>query len=238
MIVVRDEIENIIKSIQSTGSIDVWVDNTGSYTVTTSSTGNLEIGFKVVLKYADSSLDRDVILTDVTDTTFTFDGSGISQPTTWEMALYFEIGHQRELHKKYTNKAKAINKRVQEYPLFWLFTNFTKEPGDEEFTEFSTELSGAIVDFTKLEYYEEQRIENKYKPVLYPYYELMVNAFNSNRKKFVLPYGNKRVEFGQTDRPFFGSENPEANILPQFTDAIEWSVSLDWFKEKNNCQQV
>ena len=241
MIVVRDEIEEIIMSIQSTGSIDSWVDNTGSYTVGTSDIGNLQEGFKVVLKYADSINDRDVVLTsvDTINDTFTFEGNNISQPDSWEMALYFEFGHQKELHKKYTNKAKAKNKRVQEYPLFWLFTNFTQTEGDREYIEFSTELGGAIVDFTDLTYYEEQRIENVYKPVLYPYYYLMVNAFNSStyRKKFVRPFGEKTILFNQTDRPFFGSDNPEANVLPQFTDAIEWGVSLDWFLESNNCQQ-
>lgn len=243
MIVVRDEIEEIILSIKSSGSVTGWVDNVGSYTVTTSSIGNLQAGFKVVLKYdSDSKLNRDIIVTSVdsANNTFTFSGTGITQPDNWEMAVYFEIGHQKELHKKYLNKAKSLNKRVQEYPLFWLFTNFTQTEGDNEYTEFSTELSGAIVDFTELNLYEEQRIEQKYKPVLYPLYELMLQAFNNNtyKKKFVTPFGAKKILFTQTDRPFFGSDNPEANILPGYTDAIEWGVNLDWFLEKNNCQQV
>lgn len=243
MIVVRDEIEEIILSIKSSGIVTGWVDNTGSYTVTTSSIGNVQVGFKIVLKFnSDSKLNRDVIITNIDsiNNTFTFSGANITQPDEWEMAIYFEIGHQKELHKKYENKAMSVNKRVQEYPLFWLFTNFDETEGDNEYIAFSTDLGGAIVDFTELNLYEEQRIEQKYKPVLYPLYELMVNAFNSMpyKQKFVRPFGAKKILFTKQDRPFFGSETPEANILPQYTDAIEWNVSLDWFLESNNCQQV
>jgi hypothetical protein len=242
MIVVRDEIENIVNSFKSSGAVDSFVDNTGSYTITTSSIGNLQAGFKVVLQYSDTSLNRDVVISaiDSINNTFTFSGTSITQPDTWEMALYYEYGHRIELHKKYTNKAKSGNKRIQEYPLIWLFTDFTQEPGNGEYIEFSTELGGAIVDQTEYKLYEDERITQKYKPVLYPIFELFESAFNTatNKKKFVTTFGeNGEIRLSQTDRPFFGSSDVNANILPQYTDAIEWGVSLNWFLESNNCQQ-
>lgn len=242
MIVVREEIEEIVNSFKSSGAVTLFVDNTGSYTITTTDIGNLQVGFKLVLKYADTSLNRDVVLTaiDSINNTFTFSGANITQPLTWEMALYYEYGHRVELHKKYTNKAKSTNKRVQEYPLIWLFTDFTQEPGNNEYIEFTTDLGGAIVDKTELNLYEDDRIAQKYKPILYRLFELFQDAFNSptNKKKFVRAYGSGNIKLSQIDRPFFGSEDVNANILPQYTDAIEWGVTLDWFLENNNCQQV
>lgn len=240
MIVVRDEIEEIMLSIKSTGSVAAWVDNTGSYTVTTTDLGNLQSGFKVVLIYSDTSLNRDVILTsiDSTTNTFTFDGIGITQPDSWEMALYFEIGHRIELNKKYENKAKAINKRVQEYPLIWLYTDFEQTPSDIEDSAFETTLQGAIVDFTQKELYEEQRIEQKFIPVLYPLLELIDEQFNKlpYNKKFITPYGvDKDIDFITTDRPFFGSADKNKNVLPDYTDAIEWQTQLVWKNQGSTC---
>ncbi len=242
MIVVRDEIEKIVLSIKSSGSVDLWTDNTGSYTITTSDLGNLQSGFKIVLRYSDSSLDRDVVITsiDSVDKKFTFSGTGIQEPDTWEMALYFESGHQKELHKKYTNKAKSINKRVQEYPLVWLFRNFEEEQNDDGgYIDFTTDLQGAVADFSSIELYDEDRIDEKYIPVLMPYLELIQEAFNtgSNLRKFVVPFGQEKIKLNKIKRPFFGSEDPQANILPQITDAIQWGSTLNWREEENNCQQ-
>ena len=157
------------------------------------------------------------------------------------MALYFESGHQKELHKKYTNKARSGNKRVQEYPLVWLFRNFEEEPiGDGGYIDFTTDLQGAIADFSQIELYDEDRIDEKYIPVLMPYAKLIEDAFNigNNLKKFVVPFGQEKIKLSRIKRPFFGSQDPEANILPQITDAIEWGVTLNWREEENNCQQV
>lgn len=239
MIVVRDEIGLIIDSIRSNGNVTSYVDNTGSYTITTDSLGNLQAGFKVVLIYADTSLNRDVWVSsiDSINNTFTFNGTGITEPLTWELAIYYEYGHRIELNKKYTNKAVSTNKMVQEYPLIWLYTDFEQIPSDLESAEFETTLQGAIVDFSKKELYEEDRIEESFKPVLYPILELIDNAFNGVEKyRFITPYGvDKEIRFLTTDRPFFGSSDQSANVLPQVTDAIEWQVDLNWAEEGNVC---
>ncbi len=240
MIYVRDKIEEIVNSIKSNGTVAGFVDNTGSYTITTSDIGNLQADFKVLLEYSDTTLNRDVIITsiDSDNNTFTFAGTGITQPDTWGIALYFEVGHRVELNKKYQNKGKTINKRVQEYPLFWLYTDFEKNPSDIEDVDFETTLQGALVDFTQKDLYEEQRIEQKFKPVLYPIIELIDEAFNSTPYygQFITLYGtDKDIDFTVIDRPFFGSADQNANVLPQYTDAIEWQTNLMWAKEGSVC---
>jgi hypothetical protein len=240
MIEVREEIEEIVNSFKSSGSISLWIDNTGSYTVGTSDIGNLQAGFKVVLTYADTSLNRDVILTsiDSNNNTFTFNGTGIAQANGWEMALYFEVGHRIELNEKYTNKAKSINKYVHEYPLFWLYTDFERSISDVDQAEFNTVLQGAIVDFTQKELYEEQRVTNKFVPILYPYLELFHKALNTlpYYSKFVTPYGtSKEIDILTTDRPLFGSSDDNAHVLSQTTDAIEWQIEVIWKKQGSVC---
>ena len=239
MIVVRDEIKEIIDTIRSFGTVTSYIDNAGSYTITTPSLGNIQAEFKVILQYADTSLNRDVWITSIDSlaNTFTFSGTGITQPDTWEMALYYEYGHRIELHKKYTNKAASINKLVQEYPLIWLYTDFEQTPSPSENAAFETTLQGAIVDFSQKELYEDQRIEDNFKPVLYPILELVDQAFNGFEKyRFITPYGiDKEIRFITTDRPFFGSADQSANVLPQVTDAIEWQTELSWAKEGSVC---
>ena len=72
MIIVRDEIEAIVLSVKSSGTVDTWVDNTGSYTVSTNDLGNLQSGFKIVLIYADTSLNRDVWIDSIDSVNNTF----------------------------------------------------------------------------------------------------------------------------------------------------------------------
>ena len=237
MIVVKNVIRDVILTAQSTGTVDAWTDNSGSYTITTD-VADLEVGFKVVLIYADTTLNQDVIITSITGTTaFTFSGTSITQPATWEMALYFEVGNRNELNRKYLNKAKSINKMVQEYPLVWLYTNFDQEPSESTGIDFTTDLTFSLVDFTEKNLYEEDRITNKYIPVLYPYLALIKTAFNArpSRDNFIIEYGNKGIDFSTMDFPFFGSQDQKENVLPEITDAIEFGIKLQWRRDKTLC---
>lgn len=236
MRVVKEIIKQIVLSIKSTGIVDTWTDNTGSYTIGTT-IGNLQAGFKVVLIYADTTLNRDVVITSITDDSFTFTGTGISEPLSWEMAIYFEVGNRVELNKKYLNKAKSLNKRVQEYPLVWLYTNFREVPSEFTSIHFTTDLTLALADFSERNLYEEDRLTNKYKPVLYPYFELLKQAFNTrpNKDYFAIPWGQKGIEFTNMDFPYFGSQDQKENVLPEITDAIEFEVALNWRKEYTSC---
>ena len=240
MIVVRDEIEEIVMSVQSSGSVTSFVDNLdGTYAIGLDAIGNLQAGFKILLKYADASLNRDAVIDSISGSEITITDTKLTQPDTWEMALYFEVGHRAELIKKYINKAKSTNKKVQEYPLFWLYTDCQETPGEQgTYTEMVTTLQSAIVNRTEKELYEENRIEQKFKPVLYPLYELITGAFNSStyKQKFVTSFGNTEIKFQKIDRPFFGSIAEDKNVLPQITDAIELEYELKWFKQETNCQ--
>ena len=107
MILIRDKIEEIVMAIQSSGSVNSYVDNTDSYTITTNGTdtmGGLGIGTKVVLIYSDTTLNRDVVITSLTSTTFTFSGTGILEPDSWKMAIYFDVGSRIEIVHKYNTK--------------------------------------------------------------------------------------------------------------------------------------
>ncbi len=241
MILVRDKIEEIVMAIQSSGTVDSYVDNTGSYTITTNGTdtmGGLGIGTKVVLIYSNTTLNRDVVITSLTSTTFTFSGIGISEPDSWEMAIYFDVGHRIELNKKYSNKGKATNSMVQRYPLFWLYTDFEMEEGNGEYIAFETTLQAAIVDFSNAISYEEDRVTDVFIPVLYPYMEMIETAFNTApyKRNFVTIMGEEsRIRFKSVDRPFFGSADQSKSVLPQYTDAIELEIKLKWMIDSCSC---
>lgn len=237
MIVVKEEIRDLILSIKSSGNVNSMVDNgNGTFTINTDSIGNLAVNFKVVLIYSDTTLNKDVKINSLTDTSFTFTSSGLTQPVSWQMALYFEVGSRIELVKKYQNKAKSVNKYVQEYPLVWLYTGFEHTPSEMEAAEYQTTLQFALVDFSEKELYEEQRLTDSFKPVLYPILELIDSAFNGiYKRKFVTTYGKKEIELMYVDRPFFGSADKSANVLPEITDAIEFQVELHWRESIDVC---
>ena len=239
MIDVRNIIESIVLSVQSSGNVNSFTDNlNGTYTIETDSTGNLQESFRVVLQYPDTSLNRDIVIISLTDTSFTFEGIDITEPESWLMSLYFEVGHRIELNKKYLNKEKSANKMVKEFPLFWLYSDFELRPSDIDNVAFETTLLGALVDLSKEDLYEEQRIEQKFEPILYPIMELIDAAFNNirNKENFVITYGTgKNIDFLIVDRPFFGSADQSKNVLPKITDAIEWQTELKWRENINIC---
>ena len=241
MILVRDKIEEIVMAIQSSGSVDSYVDNTGSYTITTNGTdtmGGLGVGTKVVLIYSDTTNNRDAVIDSLTGTTFTFSGTGISQPVSWKMAIYFDVGHRVELNKKYSHKGKVSNSMVQKYPLFWLYTDFEMEEGNGEYIAFETTLQAALVDFSNATSYEEDRVADVFIPVLYPYLEMIETAFNvaPYKRNFVTVFGeDSRIRFKTVDRPFFGSADKNESVLPQYTDAIEIEMNLKWMIDSCSC---
>lgn len=237
MIVVRDEIQAIINSIKSSGTVDSFTDNLdGTYTIITSDIGNLQAGFKINLIYSDSSLNKSFTIDSLTATTITFAGANLTAPDSWEMALYFESGSRTELNKKYNNKAKSDNKYINEFPLIWLYSGYERRPSDFEAAKFETTLQFALVNPNLKDKYEETRIEDNFKPILYPYLELINEAFNNEYKyKFVLNYGESELDFIELDRPFFGSADQNANVLPQPSDAIEFQVDLRWRIESGVC---
>lgn len=242
MILIRDIIEEIVMAIQSSGSVDTWADNTGSYTITTGgddTMGGLGIGTKVVLIYSDTTLNRDVVITSLTDNTFTFSGTNITEADSWEMAIYFDVGSRTEMIHKYNTKSKLNNSKVQKFPLFWLYTDFEEEAGNGEYIAFETILQAALVDQSDATSYEEDRVTNKFIPVLYPYIEMIETAFNTApyKRNFVTTYGeDKKIKLNKIDRTFFGSADKKKSVLPVITDAREIEINLKWMIGTCECQ--
>jgi hypothetical protein len=240
MIVINDIIEEIVLSLVNTNDVVSFTDNLdGTYTIETTGINDIEESFKVVLIYSDTTQNRDVIVSSISGNKFTFSGTNIPDPINWKLALYFEPGHRVELNKKYLNKAKSTNKKIQEYPLFWLYKDLEERPSDFDNVEFETTMQFALVDFTEKDLYEDQRIEQKFKTVLYPLLVKINDQFNKipYKNHFVTMYGNKEIDFIKTDRPFFGSADQSKNVMPEPTDAIECQVDLLWREEGSVCSK-
>ena len=235
MIVVYDQIKALILSLRNQSDVLSFTDNgDGTYTIESTDIYDLQADFKVVLEYSDTTLNRDVIVDSISGNTFTFSGTGITEPDTWFMAIYFEQGHRIELNKKYENKAKSTNKKIQEYPLVWLYSDYEKRPSENENVSFETTLQFALVDFSQMNLYEDQRIEQKFKPVLYPYIELIDEEINRNSYSYKIHNGwgfESTINLTIFDRPFFGSDDQSKNVLPQVTDAIEFQSTISWIVE-------
>jgi hypothetical protein len=175
MINVREKIETIVNSIRSSGSvISITINLDGTYTIFTKTTGNLQSSFKVLLMYTDSSQNRDVYVDSVDSNSFTFSSQALGSPVAWQMSLYYEYGTRAEMNQKYINKGKAANKLISEYPFFWLYTPISEQVNLIEPLYTRTTIRGSIVNQSRRDMYEENRINQKFKPVLYPYFELRI----------------------------------------------------------------
>jgi len=242
-ILIRDIIEEIVMAIQSSGGIDTWLDNgDDTFTITTNGDdmmGGLGVGTKVVLIYSDTTLNKDVVIIELTSNTFTFSSANTTEPDSWKMAIYFDVGSRTEIVHKYNTRSKLNNSKVQKFPLFWLYTDFEQEAGNGEYIGFETILRAALVDQSDATSYEEDRITNKFIPVLYPYIEMIETAFNiaPYKRNFVTTYGeDKNIKFNKYDRTFFGSADKKKSVLPVITDAIEIEIDLKWMIGTCECQ--
>ena len=229
-IYIKDELEDIVDAMKSSGDIDSISESGGAYTITTNDgTGNLEDDFKVKIG------DLYFRVSTVTDTTFKVTSStDISSETTWEMFLYFGFGSRLEIANILTLKGRE---HEEKFDLIWLFTNYRETfPEDDETIDREVDITFAIVTNSEpsLKLTASQRYDQKFKTILYPLFKLLRSEIESS-DKLIFEIG-ERLGVEKFDRFFYGSDESGRNVLNEPTDAIEFKTSIKFKNQySNNC---
>ncbi len=226
IIEVPDVIASIISEMESTGnviSINETALGSGIWLITTSSTGNLEDNFKVEISDVLYRVDN------VTNTTFTIKGSSLSGLATETWTMYFakEIGHRVEVAGRLTRVAK--DKRGQErWDLIWLVTdNEEVTPLENNNNYAEVEIIIIIATDTTKDLTTQQRLDQKFTPILSPIFRLFIRKLNDS--KLLIRNPGERSNPTKVNRYYYGVQNEEGNemmILNTESDAIEFSTTI------------
>ena len=129
-------------------------------------------------------------------------------------SVYFEFGHPIELN----NIIKMKGRQLQ-YPAIFLFVDIEETRNIQgRWGTISPTL--IIVNETEQTYLASQRLENSFKPILYPIYELLINEIENSSY-----FSGTQVVHGKRDHYFYGSDmNEGKSSFDQKFDAIELNI--------------
>lgn len=135
------------------------------------------------------------------------------------MALmpFYMFGHRLEISKRLTEKDKDKVYKKQKYPLIALRMDIQESVSKGV---WSYTLNLAIINYTDKKWNAEERMENIFKPVLYPIYERLMRELQFSGL-FFWPGNQDYPEHTKIDRPFWGTENQEGNVKNIFNDPID-----------------
>ncbi len=135
-----------------------------------------------------------------------------------ETTPYYQYGHIAEISDILKNMEGDPVNRNRKFPLIILRLD---NPGqvDDEIVRWNLNL--AIVTFTDAGYRAPERLENVFKPVLFPLYELFIDALKLSPH---FSWDGNYPEHTKIDRYYWGSTSGFRNAKQIFddpTDAIE-----------------
>ena len=135
--------------------------------------------------------------------------------------LKYEYGHPKEIQQTLMEKTKSLATKDDKYPLLILFLDFEEERG-QSVKKYVTEASVNMVLITATDrnYKAAERLENIFKPILWPLYEEFVYRcqmspmFDTN-EQFKIPHDKKDQYFYSADLA------KEQNVFAAYLDAVE-----------------
>jgi hypothetical protein len=143
---------------------------------------------------------------------------------------YYMYGHRAEINNRLENLSKGKTTKLQKYPLVALKLD-VEESVEGGISSF--DLNIGLFAITKENYNAEERVENVFKPILYPLYELFFEKLAS--AGIFLIKGSTKPEHTKVDRPFYGTQDTEGNIKRIFSDPLDCVEILNLKLKKRNC---
>ena len=144
--------------------------------------------------------------------------------------LNYLYGYLSEINETLAQDSKAGGTFAQnKYPLIWLVQPFTidrKLPGYYG----ETKLQVFIINGSKQDWKAPQRMENNFKPVIYPIYEELFTQLRIASDVFE---GINIDDHSFTDRPYWGTDQQKA--IDDVFDCREISGLSLKVQDKQNC---
>jgi hypothetical protein len=136
---------------------------------------------------------------------------------------YYMYGHRREIDNRLLEKYEDKVFKYQRYPLIALACPIPEviNGGVLEYT-----LNLAILCSTDKGYNAEERMENVFKPILYPLYEEFFDALRDSGL-FMWPGNQERPQHTKVDRFYYGTQFSEGTEVSIFTDPLDAVEIID-----------
>lgn len=155
-----------------------------------------------------------------------------------DLEPYYMPGHPREIANRLNLKDRDSVEKFQKWPLIYLLTDIKQSHG--EFKNVLYELDSItvyIINPTNKNYTTPERIENVFKPILYPIYNILLDKINESR---AIAKNSVDINHDHYDRYGWGNETvygSEGLIFNQYLDAMELVFNnMQVYKEVNQCQ--
>lgn len=141
--------------------------------------------------------------------------------------LNYQFGYVKVLNQTLAKWSQTIENAVNKYPLIWLAQPFTVNR--DLFAWYGTipVLKIFIIEKSDSNLTNEQRMDLKFRPVIYPIYRQLLKQLDLSP---VFDTGKNVMSVETTDR-FFWGENQQT-VLDDIVDCME--VSLQGLKINNN----
>jgi hypothetical protein len=212
---IPDIIQGVVNSFKTSIIINSFVQNGIYQTIYTSNTKNLSDGL-----YVEIQGENFQIIDLINNTSFVIKNSKIITDLTYTLACNYIFGHPIEIANQLDFWDKNTTYKFKKFPVICLFLDYEQLIDQNDYDIFFTaNLWLAIVTDTDRQFTASQRLEQKFKPILQPLYELFIEALKSNIN--IITENNGLTPHTKIDRYYYGSEGKEQNIINSFADAIE-----------------
>lgn len=136
---------------------------------------------------------------------------------------FYMYGHRLEISNRLLEKTKDKVLKYQKYPLVALRMDIPETVKDGL---WHYKLNIVIVAKTDPNYDTPERMQNVFRPVLYPLYEQLLQAI-INSGLFMWEQGNDVPVHTKIDRPFWGITAKEGNTAYIFNDPLDGIEIID-----------
>lgn len=147
----------------------------------------------------------------------------------------YQYGHVKELVATLFQYDKSQQLKYTKYPLVYLVMDFPEDRGNQPGFYATVTLEIVIAHQTDATYKASERMQNVFKPVLYPIYYSLLDAIAAH------PMINENnadiIKHRKIDRVYWGRESiggTDGNVLNDYVDAID-ITNLKLTILDNNC---
>lgn len=148
-----------------------------------------------------------------------------------ESEVFFFHGHIREIAAELMERSKTAEYREKKYPCIMLLEDFRETRTSNKIWEVEADLQILIVASSDINYTPDMRIENVFKPVLYPVCDAFIYALQNSVNIQSVP--NDNLKYQKIDRHRCTSAFNEAAksqglaaLFADYLDAIELNISI------------
>ena len=148
--------------------------------------------------------------------------------------IQFQFGHPKEIQQTLIEWSRDPSRKEVKTPLLILFLDFEEDKYGEDKTYITVaDVTIIIANETNRNYKAQERLENVFKPVLWPLYEAFIEECELSvlfdvDAKFHIPHK-------KTDHYFYAAdEAKDQNVFAAYWDAIE-ITNLELKLQEQDC---